>query len=341
MQDKQLNFKGQLCVVTGAGGFIGSHLVEALLSRGACVKALTHYNALNTIGHLSAVDPAYCDAGKLTIIAGDVCDARCVRTLIDGATVVFHLAALIGIPYSYTAPESYLRTNAQGTLNVLEACRDANILRVLHTSTSETYGTARSSPMDERHLLQGQSPYSASKIAADKLAESYALSFDLPVTTVRPFNTYGPRQSMRAVVPTICAQAINPDCKEIRLGSLDPIRDLTYVEDTARAFVEIASAPINVVAGRLYNLGTGRGFSIGYITKQIQRIIGVEKNIVCESNRVRPQKSEVLELISNPSRIEREVGWKATMTLDAGLLKTAEWIKANLPNKRDAIKYTI
>jgi len=341
MNETSSDLMGNVCAVTGAGGFIGSHLVEALLLRGAKVKALTHYNALGAIGHLASLNPAYRDSGQLTIIAGDVCDARCVHEFIKDVEVVFHLAALIGIPYSYTAPESYLRINAQGTLNVLDACRDIGVSRILHTSTSETYGTARATPMDEHHLLQGQSPYSASKIAADKLAESYALSFSMPVTTVRPFNTYGPRQSMRAVVPTIIAQALNPDCKEIRLGSLDPVRDLTFVEDTARAFVEIATAPINIVSGRLYNLGTGTGFTIGHIAEEIQRIVGVKKNIVCEDERVRPEKSEVLKLISDPSRVEREVGWKAKITLNEGLQKTAEWVSANLPDKRDAIRYTI
>ncbi len=341
MGEKQCGLTGQLCVVTGAGGFIGSHLVETLLSCGAKVRALVHYNALGSIGHLAAIDPAYGDSCQLEIVAGDICDARCVRELIDGATAVFHLAALIGIPYSYSAPESYLRTNAQGTLNVLEACRDAGIPRMLHTATSETYGTARYTPMDEGHLLQGQSPYSASKIAADKLAESYALSFGLPVTTVRPFNTYGPRQSRRAVVPAIIAQAMNPDCAKIRLGSLAPVRDLTFVTDTARAYVEIACAPIEVVSGRLYNLGTGIGFTIGHVAERIQRIVGVQKEIVCEQHRVRPEKSEVLELISDPSRIEREVGWKAAITLEEGLGKTAEWIRENLPDERDATKYIV
>jgi NAD dependent epimerase/dehydratase len=341
IMNKQGKLSARLCVVTGAGGFIGSHLVEKLLSHGAKVKSLVHYNALGAIGHLESAKREYIDSGQLEIVAGDVCDLRCMQELINGVDVVFHLAALIGIPYSYVAPESYLRTNAQGTLNVLEACRNAGVSRVLHTSTSETYGTARSTPMNECHLLQGQSPYSASKIAADKLAESYALSFDLPVTTVRPFNTYGPRQSMRAVIPSIIAQALNADCEVIRLGSLDPIRDLTFVKDTVRAYVEISSAPIKVVSGRLYNLGVGIGFTISEVAEHIQSIVGTKKESICELERIRPTKSEVFELISDASRIKREVGWKAKISLDEGLRETVEWMKNNLPDIREATKYTV
>ena len=244
--------------------------MEELLRRGAVVRALTHYNAMASIGNLSALGPELLDSSKMKVVAGDVRDARCVRELVAGADVVFHLAALIGIPYSYVAPESYVDTNIKGTLNILEACRDARTSRILHTSTSEVYGTARHVPMDERHPLQGQSPYSASKIGADKLAEAYALSFGLPVTTVRPFNTYGPRQSLRAIIPTALSQAMNDKTEEIRLGALDPVRDLTYVADTVSAYCEIAEAPLEVVKGRLYNLGTGTGISIGELVKKIQ-----------------------------------------------------------------------
>jgi UDP-glucose 4-epimerase len=241
------------------------------------------------------------------------------------------LAALIGIPYSYAAPESYFDTNVRGALNLFEACRDRAVGRILHTSTSEVYGTARAVPIDERHPLQAQSPYSASKIAADKLAESYILSFGLPVTTVRPFNTYGPRQSFRAVIPTILSQALCPACKEIRLGSLNPIRDLTYVEDTARAYCEIAEAPADTVRGRLYNLGTGAGVSVGDLAEKIQQIVGCAKPLIVEDERVRPEASEVRRLISDPSRVESEVGWKASTTLDEGLARTAEWLRRNPP----------
>lgn len=323
-----------LAVVTGAGGFIGSHLVETLLARGWSVRALVHYNALGSRGHLdaiarglSAAAPAL--AAKLEIVAGDVTDARCVRALVDGAAAVFHLAALIGIPYSYIAPQSYVQTNIVGTMNVLEACRDAHTGILLHTSTSETLGTARVTPQDERHLLQGQSPYAATKIAADKLAESYFLSFGLPVVTVRPFNTYGPRQSARAVIPTILSQALSPECPEIRLGSLTPVRDLTFVADTARAFAEIAESPRKVVAGRLYHLGCGAGVTVGEIARLALDVAGVEKPIVSTADRIRPERSEVLALVSDPARIAREVGWHATISLREGLAKTAEWIRHN------------
>jgi NAD dependent epimerase/dehydratase len=333
--------KSKLCAVTGAGGFIGSHLVEALLERGARVRALVHYNALGCVGNLAFLDPKVLDSERLEIVAGDVRDARCVRDLVRGASRVFHLAALIGIPYSYVAPESYIQTNVRGTLNVLEACRDAKVDRVLHTSTSEVYGTARTTPMDERHPLQAQSPYSASKIAADKLAESYILSFGLPVTTVRPFNTYGPRQSMRAIVPTAMVQALSERCAEIRVGSLDPVRDLTYVEDTARAYCEIACAPLEKVRGRLYNLGTGEGVSVAKLIHKIQRILGTDKPVVVDESRVRPEASEVRQLISNPSRVKEEAGWSASVSLCEGLRRTAQWLRAHKSDERGEKRYGI
>jgi len=337
----ELDFSDRVCVVTGAGGFIGSHLVEMLLSSGASVRALVHYNALGSIGNLINLDPSFDESGLLEIVAGDVCDSRCMEELTDGADTVFHLAALIGIPYSYVAPESYLSTNVRGTLNILEACRKQNVDRLLHTSTSEVYGTARSVPMSEQHLLQAQSPYSASKIAADKLAESYALSFEIPVTTVRPFNTYGPRQSLRAVIPSIIVQVLSDECAEVKLGSLEPIRDFTYVTDTARAYCEIASAPLEKVSGRLYNLGAGSGVSIGRLVEKIKAICGSDKQVISESVRVRPDKSEVLELISDPSRIAKEVGWKAEVSLDDGLAQTVAWLRENPPTDRQLKEYVI
>ena len=335
------DFKGQLCVVTGAGGFIGSHLVETLLAAQANVRALVHYNALGSIGHLRELDPQFIKSGRLTIVAGDVRDSRCMRTLVQGANCVFHLAALIGIPYSYAAPESYLDTNARGTLNLLEACRDAGVARILHTSTSEVYGTARQTPINERHLLQAQSPYSASKIAADKLAESYALSFGLPVTTVRPFNTYGPRQSCRAIIPTILSQALSSACAEIRVGSLDTVRDFTFVEDTARAFCEIAQAPLETVAGRLYNLGAGQSVSIEQLVGLAQEIATSNKPVIVEDKRLRPTASEVQVLLSDPSRIEREVGWKAQVSLEEGLKRTAEYLRRNPPENSQIGEYVV
>jgi NAD dependent epimerase/dehydratase len=335
------SLQNQTCVVTGAGGFIGSHLVEELLRRGAAVRALTHYNAMASIGNLAAFDPELLASPNLKIIAGDVRDARCVRELVAGAQVVFHLAALIGIPYSYVAPESYVETNIKGTLNILEACRDARIPRILHTSTSEVYGTARHVPMDERHPLQGQSPYSASKIGADKLAEAYALSFDLPVTTVRPFNTYGPRQSLRAIIPAALSQAMSDKAEEIRLGALDPVRDLTFVSDTVNAFCDIAEAPLETVRGRLYNLGTGIGISIGELVKKIQSVVGSSKSVVEEHERFRPEPSEVRELVSDPSRIHREVGWKAQVSLEEGLKQTAEWMIKNSTGESKKSEYRV
>ncbi|MFP4579549.1 MAG: SDR family NAD(P)-dependent oxidoreductase [Candidatus Sumerlaeia bacterium] len=337
------SIKKSTCVVTGAGGFIGSHLAQALLKRGAKVRALVHYNALGSIGHLAETRESLSDdeSKRLEIIAGDVRDGRCMRELIEGSDVVFHLAALIGIPYSYSAPESYIDTNVRGTMHVLEACRDAGVERVIHTSTSEAYGTARTESIREQHLLQAQSPYSASKIAADKLAESYHLSFDLPLITLRPFNTYGPRQSLRAVIPTIMAQVLSEKCDKIRLGSLDPERDLTYVGDTVEAFCMAAEAPIDKACGRLYNLGTGRGISIGDLARMILKITASDKPLVQSAERKRPEKSEVMRLLSDPSRIQKEIGWQAMTPLETGLQATIDWLQAHPAQLAEAEKYII
>ncbi len=321
-----------LAAVTGAGGFIGSHLVEELLEAGWRVRALVHYNALGREGHLARVWPVL-DAEKarrLETVHGDIRDARCVRTFVRGADAVFHLAALIGIPYSYTAPQSYLDTNVQGTLNVLEACRDEKIPRLLHTSTSEVYGNALTTPMDESHPLQGQSPYSATKIAADKLVESYACSFDLPALTVRPFNTYGPRQSLRAVIPTIVAQALAPRCPAVRLGALEPVRDFTFVRDTTRAFVMLAEAKLDGLRGKVFNLGTGQGISIGSLAQLILDQLEVKKPVELEDERRRPGASEVRLLIGDNRRIRNAVGWKPQVTLEQGVVRTADWIAGQL-----------
>jgi UDP-glucose 4-epimerase len=229
----------------------------------------------------------------------------------------------------------------KGTLNILEACRDRGVERILHTSTSETYGTARRVPMDEGHPLRAQSPYSASKIAADKLAESYHLSFNLPVTTVRPFNTFGPRQSLRGVVPTIMAQALSRRCEAISLGSVEPVRDFTFVGDTARAFCMIAEAPLERVAGRLYNLGTGEGVSVGRLVEMIQALTGTHKPVIQTEERKRPDKSEVLELISDPGRVLREVGWRAETALKEGLRRTLPWVEAKLADSDDVLRHMI
>ncbi len=327
-----------LVAVTGGGGFIGSHLVEELLGAGHRVRALVHYNALGRRGHLEEVAGGLDEAtrARLEILPGDITDVRCVRTLVDGAAVVYHLSALIGIPYSYIAPESYLFTNVRGTLNVLEACRAAGNPRLVHTSTSEVYGTARTTPMDEFHPLQAQSPYAASKLAADQFVESYHLSFGMPVVIVRPFNTYGPRQSLRAVVPTIIAQALDEKCPSIRLGALDPVRDLTFVTDTARAFRMLGETPLENVAGRIYNLGVGRGISIGSLAGLILRLLEVDKPIEQTEERQRPERSEVRLLISNNNRVRREVKWAPEVPLEEGLRRTAEWLRPRLREIRAA-----
>ena len=326
-----------LCAVTGAGGFIGSHLTQSLLGRGYCVRALVHYNALNRRGHLDEIERLgreeqadWQKDGRLQVIAGDVQDARCMRELVRGCDTVFHLAALIGIPYSYVAPQAYLNINTMGTLNVLEACREERVGRLIHTSTSEAYGTARTTPIGEDHPLQAQSPYSASKIAADKLAESYERSFGLPLVTLRPFNAFGPRQSARAVIPTILTQALAPECPEIRLGSLTPVRDYTYVEDTARAFMAAAEAPLETVQGRLYNVGSGQGISIGDLARLILEVTGIEKPIAAAPERIRPEASEVMMLISDAARARAELGWTPRVSFKEGIARTAAWIERNL-----------
>jgi NAD dependent epimerase/dehydratase len=329
------------CALTGAGGFIGSHLAEALLKRGWRVRALVHYNALDRRGHLEEVERLGREsgadwrcAGRLEVVAGDVQDPRCLRDLARGCDAVFHLAALIGIPYSYVAPQAYVNVNVQGTLNLLEACREEGVGRVLVTSTSEVYGTALRVPIDEEHPLQAQSPYAATKIAADKLAEAYHRAFGLPVVTVRPFNAYGPRQSARAVVPTIVAQALAPDCPVIRLGALDPVRDLTYVADTAAAFVALAEAPVENVVGRVFNAGQGHGVTIRELAGAIQKLAGTEKPVEVDDARVRPTASEVERLIGNADAIRQAAGWTPRVGLEEGLKLTIDWIRPRLDQYR-------
>jgi len=311
--------------VTGAGGFIGSHLVDALVRTGARVKALVRYTSRGSVGHLEQLAPQVRDS--LEVVQGDVRDAQFMRNHVGGCDVVFHLAALIGIPYSYEAPESYLDTNVRGALNLLQAARDAAIGRVVITSTSEVYGTACYTPMDEKHPLQAQSPYSASKIAADKLAESYHLSFALPVVTVRPFNTYGPRQSARAVIPTIISQVLGGS-DTLRLGSLEPVRDLTYVEDTVRGFLLAGRAEHAV--GQVINLGTAQGISVGDLAKLIMGIVGRQVPIVADADRVRPPASEVRLLIAKTERARDLLGWKAEVSLDDGLRRVVDYISGNM-----------
>lgn len=313
--------EGKRVAVTGAGGFIGSHLAERLVELGAHVRAFTHYNAFGARGWLDRSDKA--DA--MEFVAGDLADAGSVAQLVEGCDVVFHLGALIAIPYSYVAPISYVRTNIEGTINVLNAAR-ATGAKVIHTSTSEVYGTARTVPISEEHPLQGQSPYSATKIGADKLAESYYASFGLPVVTVRPFNTFGPRQSARAVIPTIISQAAASG--RVKLGALSPTRDLNYVANTVEGFV--AAAQSEAALGETINLGSGREISIGDLAALIGERMGVALEIESDEQRLRPDKSEVFRLLADNAKAERLLGWRPAVTLEEGLDRTIEWVRGNL-----------
>lgn len=315
---------GKKVLVTGAGGFIGSHLVEELVKDGYDVRAFVHYNSNSNWHNLDKIPIDILNS--IEVVSGDVADPFSVNNAVKGCDSVFHLAALIGIPYSYVAPASYVSTNVNGTLNVLEACRKHNVERVLHTSTSETYGSAQYVPIDEKHPLVGQSPYSASKIGADKLAESYYLSFETPVTIVRPFNTFGPRQSMRAIIPTIIVQALTKN--RLTLGSLDPVRDLTFVMDTARGF--IAASKSDKTIGELINLGVGKGVTIGKLVEIIGQLLGVDLPIETDQKRVRPAGSEVMELISNNSKALELMNWQPEVTLIDGLQATIDYIEQNL-----------
>jgi NAD dependent epimerase/dehydratase len=322
-------------LITGAGGFIGSHLTETLARAGHDVRALVRYNGRGSWGHLERLRPQ--PPAGVDVSLGDVTDASFVRRLVDGCDVVFHLAALIGIPYSYHAPNSYVATNVVGTLNVLEACRDARIRRLIVTSTSEVYGTARYTPIDEQHPLQGQSPYAASKIAADKLAESYFCSFDLPVVTLRPFNTFGPRQSARAIIPAILTQALQ-GAKEIQLGHLEPRRDLTYVTDTVRAFLLAAEAP--GIEGQTIHFGQGEAISIGELATRCLEAVGSRATITPVAERRRPDKSEVGLLLCNATRARELLGWRPQVSLDEGLRLAADYLRNHL-DEFPATGYTI
>jgi dTDP-glucose 4,6-dehydratase len=315
------DFEVKTVLVTGAGGFIGSHLAERLAELNARVRAMVHYNALGSSGWLDA--SPWRD--KIEVVAGDICDRDSVRTAMQGVEVVFHLAALIAIPYSYRAPDSYIRTNVGGTLNVLQSARDLGVKRIVHTSTSEVYGTARQVPIDEAHPLQGQSPYSASKIGADKMAEAFHLSFGLPVVTVRPFNTFGPRQSARAVIPTIITQALNGGV--VRLGSLHPTRDLNYVSNTVDGFLRAALEPAAI--GRTVNLGSGREISIGDLAALIGRLMDSPITVVSEDQRIRPENSEVERLLASNALAASLLKWQPAIGLEEGLRRTIEWVKAN------------
>jgi UDP-glucose 4-epimerase len=313
---------GTLVAITGADGFIGSHLTEACVRRGHRVRAMVQYNALDGWGWLDDLPPDL--LAEVEVVAGDVRDARSVRAFVTGAEVVLHLAALIAIPYSYQAPASYLATNAVGTLNVLEAARELGTPRVVHTSTSEVYGTARSVPMREDHPLQAQSPYAASKVAADKLAESYHLSYGLPVVTLRPFNTFGPRQSARAVIPTLVAQ-VAAGRPRVGMGALGPTRDFNYVTDTAAAFLAVAEAPAEAVVGRTLNAGSGRETPIGDLPAMVARALGRDVEVVQEPERLRPQASEVQRLVCDAGALRAATGWAPSVTLEEGIAATCRW----------------
>jgi NAD dependent epimerase/dehydratase len=319
-----MELTGTRVLVTGAGGFIGSHLVERLVRLGAQVRALVHYNGRNDWGNLELGEPQLMK--EVEVVLGDVRDPFGVDRAIADREVVFHLAALIGIPYSYHSPQSYVATNVQGTLNVLEACRRHEIKKLVHTSTSESYGTALYEPIDEQHALQPQSPYSASKIGADQLAQSYFLSFGLPVATIRPFNTYGPRQSARAVIPTIITQVL-AGAREIRLGALDPVRDLTFVTDTVEGFVRMAQCDASV--GQVLNVGNGCGISVGDLARTILDLMNAPATLACDADRVRPERSEVRKLICDHRRFAALTGWQPTVTLEEGLRATASYLTAN------------
>ncbi|WP_238883208.1 NAD-dependent 4,6-dehydratase LegB [Clostridium sp. YIM B02551] len=320
-----MDLKGKKVFVTGAEGFIGSHLTEKLVEMGANVTALVQYNSFNNWGWIDTFDKKILD--NINVITGDIREYDNMKRAIKGQDVVFHLAALIAIPYSYLSPMAYVRTNVEGTTNVLEACRDYDVEKIVHTSTSETYGTALYVPIDEKHPLQGQSPYSASKIGADKIAESYYRSFNLPVATIRPFNTYGPRQSARAVIPTIISQILSGKT-QIKLGSLTPTRDFNYVKDTAEAFIKIAESENTV--GEVINAGSNYEISIGDTVKKIITILGKEIDIVSDDERVRPEKSEVNRLWADNSKIKKLTSWEPQYTLDEGLRETVEWIRNNM-----------
>ena len=312
-------------LVTGAGGFIGSHLTELLLREGIEVKAFVHYNSLGTWGWIDTFPKELKDS--VDVFAGDIRDPHGVREAMKGCEAVFHLAALIAIPFSYHSPDSYVDTNVKGTLNVLQAARDLGGIRVLVTSTSEVYGTAKYVPIDENHPFQGQSPYSATKIGADRLAESFYRSFDLPVTLVRPFNTFGPRQSARAVIPTIITQLLSGK-KEIRLGSLTPTRDFNYVKDTANGFYQIYLSDQTV--GQEINIATQKEISIGDLANELIQQINPEAKIVCDEQRLRPEKSEVNRLLGCNQKIRQLTDWRPRYSFESGLAETIDFLRLNM-----------
>lgn len=326
MNTTQESIAGKQVFVTGADGFIGSHLVELLVAQGAKVRAMVYYNSWNERGWLRDVPPKVMSGVEL--FNGDVRDTERVREGVRGCDYVFHLASLIAIPYSYQAPRHYVETNVTGALNVLQACRDSDqLVRLVHVSTSEVYGTAQQVPIPESHPLVGQSPYSASKIGADKMAESYHLSFGLPVVTARPFNTFGPRQTARAVIPTIASQLL-AGCSELKLGALSPTRDFNYVGDTARGMLALALC--KAAEGRVVNIGSGEEWSIDQTVDLLREIVGRNVPIVTEQARIRPENSEVNRLLADNRLIAELTGWQSEVPFREGLARTVDWIGCNL-----------
>ncbi|AFM39673.1 nucleoside-diphosphate-sugar epimerase [Desulfosporosinus acidiphilus SJ4] len=326
--------EGKRVLVTGAGGFIGSHLTENLVRNGAKVRVFIRYNSRDGRGNLEDLEPRILD--EIEIVAGDLRDADVIERSLKGCDTVFHLGALVGIPYSYKNPREVVETNVMGTFNVLTAARDLGVERIVHTSTSEVYGSARYVPIDENHPLQGQSPYSASKIGADKLAESFYAAYDLPVVTVRPFNCYGPRQSARAVIPTLITQAVAS--QEIRLGNIETLRDFTFVTDTVDGFLKASQR--EAALGKVINVGSGKEISIGELAQVIIKTLGSKAQIFIDESRVRPKRSEVNRLLAD-NRLAKEIlGWEPRVSLEEGITKTMEWISGHL-NRFQIGKYQI
>ncbi|MFH2055552.1 MAG: SDR family NAD(P)-dependent oxidoreductase [bacterium] len=319
-----MNLAGSKALVTGAAGFIGSHLVERLVADGCRVRCFVRYTSRSDRGWLAELPPE--TQKSIKIVAGDLKDSDAVRGAVRGCEVVFHLGALIGIPYSYIHPRNYVDTNIVGSTNVLCACRDFDVERLVHVSTSEVYGSAQYVPIDEKHPKVGQSPYSASKIAADMLAESFHRSFELPVTIIRPFNTFGPRQSLRAVIPTIVTQLLKDG--KVKLGATSPTRDLTYVEDTVAGLIR--GAEVDGAVGRAINLGSGQEIAIGELAAKLAEFVGVELELEQDRQRLRPAESEVTRLLADNSRAREILGWQPKKTLEAGLAETVAWYRKRL-----------
>jgi NAD dependent epimerase/dehydratase len=333
-----MKLSGRNVFVTGADGFIGSHLSKALVEQGANVTALSQYNSFDAHGWLDDLDDDI--LSSINLVRGDIRDQEHMYRLCCKKDIVFHLAALIAIPYSYDSPSAYAQTNVQGTINVLLAAKEAGCSRVVHTSTSEVYGTAQFTPITEKHPLQGQSPYSASKIGADMMAESFQKSFGLPVVTLRPFNTYGPRQSERAVIPTVIRQMLDPICEDIRLGDTSTVRDFMFVEDTAAAFIAASLLPAEC-EGLAFNAGTGFSVTIGEMVEMACSVINCDKKVVTEALRKRPSTSEVYELLADHSLLSQHSNWQPSVSLADGLRKTIEWWQPRIGKIRRGIGYMI